>query len=161
EVRVIVFMFRCAKRRTSLRQIAKRLNNIGIPAPSISTGRKYTSTGVQAEKPMWQQVAVSRMLRNTTYSGRKIINGLRTVKVPGMKSPRCVKTSSQEQITVPVHALVSVEVQEEVIKNLQHNQQFAMRNNQQKIPTLLRGGLAKCGNCGRNTTSKREIALRG
>jgi hypothetical protein len=51
-----------------------------------------------------------------------------------MKFPRHVKTSPEEQIIVPVPALVSVEVQEEIIKNLQSNQQFAMRNNQQKVP---------------------------
>lgn len=152
EARVIVFIFRCAKRRMPLIQIAKRLNDIGIPAPYISMGRKRKSRGVQAEEPVWETAVISRMLRNTTYSGRHIVNGQRAVKVPGMKSYRRVKTSPEEQITVPVPALVSVELQEEVIKNLQRNQQFAMRNNQQKVPALLRGGLAKCGNCERNAT---------
>ncbi len=149
EVRVVVFIFRCAKRRITIRQITKRLNDIGIPAPYISLGRKYKTKGVQAEKLVWQPAVVSRMLRNTTYSGRLVVNGQRAVKVPGMKSYHRVKTPPEEHIIVPVPALVTVEMQEEVIKNLQQNQQFAMRNNQQKVPALLRGGLAKCGNCGR------------
>jgi DNA invertase Pin-like site-specific DNA recombinase len=52
EVRVVAFMFRCAKRRIGIRQICKRLNDIGIPAPSITIGRKYKSRGLQAEKVM-------------------------------------------------------------------------------------------------------------
>jgi hypothetical protein len=151
EVRVVVFIFRCAKYRIPLWQTAKRLNDIGIPAPYISLGRKRKLTGVQTEKPLWQVPAMSRTLMNTVYSGRMIVNGQRRVKVPGMKSRRTVKTPPEEQITVPVPALVSVEVQEEAIRKLRSNQQFAMRNNKQKVPALLRGGLAKCGNCGRTS----------
>ncbi len=156
EARVIIFIFRCAKRRITIRQIAKRLNDIGIPAPYISSGRTHKRRGVQAKKPLWEASAVSRMLRNTAYSGRLVVNGQRAVKVPGKKSPRRVKTSPEEQIIVPVPALVSVEMQEEVLKNLQRNQQFAMRNNQQETPALLRGGLATCGNCGRTATPRRD-----
>jgi hypothetical protein len=152
EVRVVIFMFRCAKRRIPIRQICERLNKIGIPAPCISIGRKYTSRGVQAEKLIWQPPSVSRMLRNTTYSGRYIANELHTERVPGRKSRLAIKTPPEEWITVPVPVLVSVEMQEEVIKNLQCNQQFSMRNNQQEEPELFRGGLAKCGNCGRTAT---------
>src|SRR5262249_8732907 len=48
-------------------------------------------------------------------------------------------------------------------KNLQHNQQCSIRNNQQETPALLRSGLAKCGNCGRTATTqrKRENLKRG
>jgi hypothetical protein len=155
EVRVLIFMFRCAKRRIPLRQIAKRLNDVGIPAPSISIGKKYKSRGVQAEKPLWQTGAISRMLRNTTYSGRKIVNGEHAVKIPGKKSPIRVKTPPEEQIIVPVPAIVSAEVQEEILKSLQSNRGYSMRNNQQKVPALLRCGLAICGNCGRKAESRR------
>ena len=149
EVRVVVFIFRCAKRRIPLRQICQRLNDIGIPAPYISMGRKYTSKGVQAEKLLWQSTTINKWLRNTTYSGRYVVNKYRTVKEPGKQSSRDIKTSPEEWIIIPVPALVSVELQEEAIKNLQINQRFSMRNNQQEEPVLLRGGLAKCGNCGR------------
>jgi len=150
EVRVMVFAFRCAKRRIPMRQICKRLNDIGIPAPSTSIGKKYKSKGVQAEKPLWQVSVLSRMLRNLIFSGRHIVNKYRTEKVPGMKSRRYLKTSSEDQIIVPVPAIVSVELQEEVIVNLQKNQKAARRNNKQAELTLMRGGLGKCGNCGRN-----------
>ncbi len=149
EVRVAIFIFRCAKRRIPLRQIAIRLNEIGIPVPYISTGRNYKSRGVKADKLRWQVHAISRICRNTTYSGRKIVNGQRVEKVPGLKYPRHVKTAPEEQIIVPVPEIVSVELQEEVIRNMAMNKTYAMRNNQQKIPALMRSGLAKCGNCGR------------
>lgn len=95
-----------------------------------------------------------------TYSEKMIVNAHRSVKVPGRKSTLRVKTSPEEQIIVPVPALVSVEVQEEVLKNLQRNQKYAMRNNQQRVPALLRSGLAKCGNCGRTAVPKRLIKSR-
>lgn len=150
EVRVMIFVFRCAKYRIPMRKICKRLNEIGIPAPSTSIGKKYTSKGKQEEKPLWQVSVLSRMLRNLIFSGRHIVNKYRTEKVPGMKSRRYIKTSPENQIVVPVPAIVSGELQEEVIANLQKNQKAARRNNKQPELTLLRGGLGKCGNCGRN-----------
>jgi hypothetical protein len=96
------------------------------------------------------------MLRNKTYSGRVIVNGVHTVKIPGMKSRRRIKNPIEEQIIVPVPALISVELQEDVIDNLQRNQKFSTRNNKQEVLVLLRGGLAKCGNCGRTVTQRRQ-----
>jgi hypothetical protein len=84
-----------------------------------------------------------------------VINAQKCVKVPGLKYPRRVKTAQDEQIIVPVPAIVSVEMQEEVIQNLQRNKQLATRNNKQKVPALMRGGLAKCGNCGRTALAHR------
>jgi site-specific DNA recombinase len=148
EVRVMLFIFQCALRRITLYQICKRLNEIGIPSPGISTGKKYTSRGVQ-DQPLWETPTVSKMLRNTMYSGKYVVSKYHTVKVPGKKYPRLIKNPPEEWIIVPIPAIVSVELQEEVIQNLKLNKQFAPRNNQQEEPALLHGSLAKCGNCGR------------
>src|SRR5581483_10319237 len=153
EVRVVTFIFRCAKRRIGLRQICKRLNQIGIPAPSATIGRKYKSRGLQAEKVIWQVAVVSNMLRNPTYAGKVVVNGHSTFKVPGKKSPRRIKTPPEEHIIVPVPAIVSEEIQEEIMKNLQRNQASSTRNNK-GVLTLLRAGYAKCGNCGRNLNAR-------
>jgi site-specific DNA recombinase len=156
EVRVVVFMFRCAKRRISLRAIARRLNDIGIPAPSISKGNKSKSKGIQAEKLIWQASVVSRTLRHTGYSGKQIINKYRTAKVPGRKWRQYTLTPKEEQIIVPIPALVSEEWQAEIMKNLEQNRRWARRNNRQPELTLSRGGLGKCGNCGRNLSLQRR-----
>jgi site-specific DNA recombinase len=153
EVRVVTFIFRCAKRRIGLRQICKRLNQIGIPAPSATIGRKYKSRGLQAEKVIWQVAVVSNMLRNPTYTGKVVVNGHNTFKVPGKKSPRRIKTPPEEYIIVPVPAIVSDQIQEEIMKNLQRNQISSIRNNKGEL-TLLRAGYAKCGNCGRNLNAR-------
>jgi DNA invertase Pin-like site-specific DNA recombinase len=155
EVRVVVFIFRCAKRRIALRAIARRLNDIGIPAPSISKGTKSKSKGVEAEKVIWQMSVVSRMLRHTGYSGKEVLNAWRTVKVPGKKWRKYTRTPQEEQIIVPIPAIVSEEWQMEVIKNLEQNRRWARRNTTQPL-TLLRGGLGKCGNCGRNLSLQRR-----
>ncbi|QBD82459.1 hypothetical protein EPA93_43380 [Ktedonosporobacter rubrisoli] len=154
EVRVIAFAFRCAKRRIPLRRICRRLNAIGIPAPSISIGKKYKSKGIQEAKPIWQVAVLSRMLRNRRFSGKHVVNQYHTERVPGKKSRRYRKTAPESQIIVPVPGIVSVELQEEVIANLQRNQKVSRRNNKQSTLTLLRGGLGKCGNCGRNLSTQ-------
>jgi hypothetical protein len=154
EVRVVAFIFRCAKRRIGLRQICKRLNQIGVPAPSTNIGRRYKSKGIQAEKVLWQKAVVSKMLRNPTYIGKMVVNGHHTFKVPGKKSPQRIETPPEEHIIVPVPAIVSEETQEEIMKNLQRNRQFSTRNNKQDELTLLRAGFAKCGNCGRNLSTR-------
>jgi hypothetical protein len=150
EVRVITFMFRCAKRRIPMARICKRLNDIGIPSPNESIGVKYTSKGVEAEKRIWQVSVMSRMLRNTSYRGRYVVNKWRTSKVPGMKSRQYVKNRPEDQIIVPIPAILDEEIQNEVIQKLQRNKKIARRNNKQPELTLLRGGLGKCGYCGRN-----------
>ncbi|HEY0755106.1 MAG TPA: recombinase family protein, partial [Ktedonobacteraceae bacterium] len=156
EVRVMVFMFRCAKHRIPLRGICRRLNKIGIPTPSVSKGTKYASNGVHAEKLVWEVSVVSRLLRKLTYSGKKVVNTQHAVRVPELKYRRRITTSPEEQIIVPVPAIVSIELQEEVIRNLQRNQKFSRRNNQSETPVLLYGGLAKCGNCGRTAREWRQ-----
>lgn len=154
EVRIIVFIFRCARRRIPLRDICLRLNKIGIPASSTTKGRKYTSKGVVSEKLIWEISVISRMLRNTAYSGRMVVNGSHNEKVPGKKYPRRVKNPPEEWIIVPVPAIVSAEVQEEILRNLERNQKFARRNSEQQVPGLLYGGLAKCGNCNRTASPR-------
>lgn len=156
EVRVVVFMFRCARRRIPLRQICLRLNKIGIPTPCISTNRKYASKGVISEELLWQVSVISRMLKSTLYSGRMVVNGHHTMKIPGMKSRRRIKNPPEEQIIVPVVPLISAELQQEVIQNLARNQKFSTRNNKQQVLVLLRSGLAKCGYCGRTATQRRQ-----
>jgi site-specific DNA recombinase len=153
EVRVVTFLFRCAKRRITLRQICKRLNQIGIPAPSNNNGRRYKSKGLQAERVLWVVATVSRMLRSSTYAGKFVVNGYNSVKVPGKKSSRRIKMPPEEHIIVPIPAIVSEEIQGEVVKQLQKNQNSSLRNNKGEI-SLLRAGQAKCGNCGRNVTTR-------
>jgi site-specific DNA recombinase len=154
ETRVMRFIFRCIHRGITLVRIAKRLNDIGIPSAVISTGRKYTSRGVKEEKPLWQASTISKMARNLIYSGRCIVGGYKNVKVQGLKRSRSVRTEKEDQIVVSVPATVSIQMQDECIAMLNRNKRFAMRNNQQEKPALMRGGLAKCGNCGRTVSPK-------
>ncbi len=155
EVRVILFMFRRALRHISLRKICQRLNDIGIPVASVATGRKYKSKEVDSKKLLWCSSVLSKMLRSKTYSGRKVANSFHCVKVPGLKAPRRIKNPQEEQIIAPVPRIVSVEIQEKVIINLKNNKRFATRNNQQVVPGLLRGGIAKCGICGKSAVPRR------
>ncbi len=151
EVRVMIFSFRCAMRRIPLRRICDRLNKIGIPSPAVTLGIKLKSRGVTSNELVWEAASLSRMLRNTLFSGRLRTNTEYVVKVPGMKSKKRIKRPPEEHIIVPIPAIVSVELQEDVLRNLRRNQKFSRRNNKQRVLPLLHGGLAKCGNCGRNT----------
>ncbi len=153
EVRVVVFMFRCTKRRIPIRQIALRLNKIGIPAPIMTIGRKYVSKGVPTKKILWQPATISRMLRNIAYCGKERMFKVHTTKIPGKKWRHVEQSVPESQIIVPIPAIISEEFQEEVLKNLARNRKISRRNNKQPKLTLLRGGLGKCGNCGRNLVS--------
>lgn len=150
EVRVVNFMFRCAKRCIPIRQIAVRLNQIGIPAPSVSIGRKYTSNGVQSEKVLWQAGVISRMLRNTAYSGKAAEFKTRSTRIPGKKWRHIEANEPEDQIIVPIPAIIPEEWLNDVLKKLARNRKISSRNNKQPRLTLLRGGLGKCGQCGRN-----------
>ncbi|HVB25729.1 MAG TPA: recombinase family protein [Ktedonobacteraceae bacterium] len=145
EVRVITYMFETAASGVTLRQIAKYLNEKGIPPPYAA--KSVTSKNMR-HAPAWQASAVSRLVRNSVYYGDARFYKKRCLgKVGGKKDAREI-TSEKEQVVVPVPAIVTKELAEKACKMAQRNKRFASRNNSTPEEFLLRGGLAKCGYCG-------------
>lgn len=124
----------------TLYSVAGRLNTLGIPSPS--------------QKTRWGVPTLLRVLHNTAYMGVAYAN--RTYQRPATRRLSAVRPLGpgvsqatrppSDWIAVPVPALVSAEVFEQVQAKMGVNQRRARRNNTQQ-PYLLRA-LLNCGTCG-------------
>jgi len=130
----------------TLYAVTKRLTEAGIPTPQ--------------GQPRWNVATVRGMLRNPAYTGTAAAN--RTQVVPPRKRQsalRPVGTGSsqrerpaEEWIPVPVPAIVTREVFDQVQAKLAHNQQGASRHNT-RYDYLLRG-LVSCRACRLSSTAR-------
>lgn len=144
EVTVVTFIFESAAQGMPLRQIAKALNDKGIPPP-------YIAKGLKANKkfpPIWQGYAVGRIIWQSVYYGEARFFKKRVIpRVPGKKDVR-EKTSEAEQVVVPVPAIITKELAEAAQEKVKRNRFMSSRNNKHPQDFLLRAGLAKCAYCG-------------
>lgn len=134
EVAVVEVMFAFAEIGITIRRIAKFLNDKGIPSPR---GKR------------WSKTTVGRMLRNSAYIGEHVTFATRGLpKARGRKTAPRVPTSPEEQVIVPIPAIISEEQFEAVQARLVKNKQRVTRNAKHPYKGLLRGGLARCAQCG-------------
>ncbi len=133
EVAVVEVIFAFAEQGITIRRIAKFLNDKGIPSPR----------GMR-----WSKTTVGRMLRNSAYKGQHVTFATRGLpKVRGRKTAPRVPTSPEEQVMVPVPAIISEEQFVAVQTRLVKNKQPATRNSKHPYKGLLCGGLARCAQC--------------
>jgi site-specific DNA recombinase len=128
----------------SLAEVCRRLGQQGIPTPR---GR-----------PRWDRSTVWGILKNSAYRGQAIYGKTRCgprraqVRPPRGQSdtPRriysCYRTSAQEQVALPVPALVSAELFAAVAEQLEENRR-RQRQNRSGARYLLQG-LVVCQRCG-------------
>jgi site-specific DNA recombinase len=134
EIAVVGVMFAFAEIGITIRRIARFLNEKGIPSPR---GKR------------WSKTTVGRMLRNTAYKGEHAAFATRGLpKVRGRRTAPRVPTSPEEQVIVPIPAIIREEQFAAVQTRLVKNKQRATRNAQHPYKGLLRGGLARCAQCG-------------
>lgn len=129
----------------SLRGITLDLMTRGIPTP---TGRTA-----------WYVSTVSAILRNPLYCGEAKAYRTQLVKEHGEKVIR--KRPEAEQIPFPADvapALVTPSLWQLVRARLAENQRQASRHNAHPEQTLLRGGYARCGTCGRALAVARPLS---
>lgn len=147
EVKVVIFVFESAANGMSLMQIAKILNEKGIPSP-------YAAKQIKRRKvvgpPVWIPSVISKMLKQSAYYGE--YRHFRTVRLfgeknPGRKDTPRRKTTEEEQVIIPVPAIVTRELTETAQMKVRQNQKVAKRNNPNPQDTLLRAGLCICGHC--------------
>jgi site-specific DNA recombinase len=125
--------------RSSLYSIAKRLSDLGLPTP----------TG----KSRWNVSTVRGILTNPAYTGVAYANRTRPVAAQRRKSALLpvgpgesrVPRPQAEWIPIPVPAVVTQEVFDQVQSKLSLNQQMSPRNN--KAHQYLLRGLVSCGHC--------------
>ncbi len=123
----------------SLYEIAKRLYDLGIPAPR--------------GKATWSTSTIRGILTNPAYTGTAYANRLRSVPAhrrhsalePVGAGQSTVLKPAAEWIPISVPAIVPAETFASVQQKLAQNQQAASRNNT-RYAYLLRG-LVSCGQC--------------
>ncbi len=127
----------CIHERISCRQIADRLNALGVSTHYARDGRVVHSKGKRdAEKTagIWRAGRIRNILRNPAYMGQ------------WQWGKRSKKTTHRERISGYCPPLVPESVFRQAGQILQGNQLFAPEN--QRRNYLLRG-VINCGGCGR------------
>jgi site-specific DNA recombinase len=118
----------------SMRQIALRLYDEGVPSP--------------LGKPMWRYTTISRLLRDRAYVGTLFYN--RTEALPssavGRKSARSRRRPESEWIGIPVATIVADAIFEAAQRVSRDNSKWSPRRAEPGA-WLLRG-LLRCGSCG-------------
>ena len=136
--KIVIRIFTLAKDGVSLRSIAFTLTNEGIPTPD--------------NKGFWRYQTVNFILSNPFYMGRAVAYRTKTEFIPG-EGQKTAYRDEEEWIELPtgtVPALVDKETFVFVQRQLQSNKTRSPRNNPNPQETLLRCGMAVCGNCGHN-----------
>ena len=145
EVSVVAFIFESAAHGMTLRQIARYLNDKGIPPPYVAKG---ITPAYKKYPPIWQAYAVGRIIWQSAYYGEARFFKKRSLgRVNGKKDAR-ERTAEADQAVVPVPAIVTKELAETAQEKVKRNRLMSSRNNKHPHDYLLRAGLAKCGYCG-------------
>jgi site-specific DNA recombinase len=158
EVKVVIFIYESAANGIPVRTICKLLNAKKIPSPFVTKGLHYKW---MKEAPAWQQQVVGRILKNSAYYGEYRYSRTANVgRAPGRKAPVRRNISEDEQITIPVPAIVTKELAMAANRRVAQNKQLATRNNHMEKECLLRGGFARCAYCGQALRAYRHIKTR-
>ncbi|HEU4727444.1 MAG TPA: recombinase family protein, partial [Kofleriaceae bacterium] len=133
-VREIFYLY--VERGLSVRQIAFRLRERGIPSP----------TG----KPIWGTSTIDRLLRNEAYIGTMYYNRHESIPGNGPRGARNRNTRQRERpreewIAIPVPPIIDRDTFERVKQITRDNSQWNPRGAEPGA-WLLRG-LVQCGNC--------------
>lgn len=153
EVKVVIFIFESSASGISIRNIAGLLNEKGLPPPFVTK-----AINAKRQDLLWQPSGVHKILQNSVYWGEyyqfRTITGEK--KAGEKKNPR-VANAKENQVLIPVPAIVSKELAERVHELLELRQRKASRNNEYPTETLLRVGLIKCARCNGNLTVSRDL----
>ena len=136
EVKVVVFMFEFALSGYSIKAIARRLTELGIP----------TRKG----KPYWQPGTVGHILAKEAYTG--IAKAMQWKRDPKKgKNGYSVHRPEEEHVLLPdgvIPRIIDPDVFANVAEQLASNKEEAARNNKWPKDVLLRAGHVHCGICG-------------
>jgi site-specific DNA recombinase len=149
QAKVVVRIFEMSAGGLSLKKIAKKLNDEGVPTSRPRAGKQYAS---------WCPTALRAMLRNELYIGRVIWNRRQFVKRPGTNKrvPRDRPKSEWSRKDLPELRIVPdelwrrVQERQELLKTV-YGRAGRGINKASSSPNLLTG-LLKCGTCGANMT---------
>lgn len=145
QARVVQKIFAWVGRdRMTLWNVCRRLRELGIPSPK--------------GKPVWQRVVIGQMLKNPAYKGSAVFGRTRVgERLPRLRpargqreQPRHAQSrylgAAEDQIMIPVPALVSEALFEAAAAQVTENRQRSRQN--RRGPGYLLQGLLECACCG-------------
>ncbi len=158
EPQVIRFIYESVAGGMPIRVVTRALNEKGIPTGSIINKTNLKNRSVT---PRWYPSVIHKILSNSGYYGEyryfKTVSGDRK---PGQRRRERIIASEENQVIIPIAAIISKELAVQVQTQLQQNKELASRNNKAPQDTLLRVGLAKCGICGANMYAHHQTKKR-
>lgn len=146
----------------SLRQIAQGLMADHVPTPgTLYVERGWIPPGRFASETQWLRQRVRRIASHPAYAGQFVAYRLRmsmeqdrgrdgTLRL--VRRTRVRAEDDPQRIVLPASVcppIVSLELWEQVQRQLDRNKAEAVRNTKHATAYLLRGGLAVCGYCHR------------
>lgn len=137
EADVVRFIFRRAAEGASLYQIAAELTERGIPTPM--------------GKAIWKTSTVRYLLRDERYTGKAYAYLYKTERRANGKYYRTA-VPDDWRVELPAGVMPQIvphDLFEAVQARLEANQREARRSAKEPERFLLRGGVARCGKCGR------------
>jgi site-specific DNA recombinase len=149
EAAVVRRIFEMSAEGSSLKTIAKTLNQEHVPSPRPRSGKKYAT---------WCMTAVREMLRRELYAGRIVWNRSRFIKKPGTNTRvrrerprsewRIVEQPELRIIDAPLWDRVQTRLAF-VAETFGKGNYPGLRHRASTSPNVLTGFL-KCGSCGAN-----------
>ena len=130
----------------SVRQLARRLYEDGVPTP---TGKNQ----------VWSSAQLGSLLRNTAYAGSATWYRYENVPNPGHKRALKRKRPAEDWVQVPVPPIVSTETFAAARGVVRDNSRFSPRNT--TPGTFLLRGLVACGRCGVRLASQHRRLCNG
>lgn len=128
------------------RQIARKLNTLGIPSPleyKRPSGQVYNGRTTE-EKSVWIQAVIKRILNDERYTG-KMVSYTRVAERIG--SNRTVPVPREDWIIVPnTHEAI---IPEEVFQQVQLALSSRRRGGNNSVGSYKRSSIFVCGYCGR------------
>lgn len=140
----VVQMFAWVAGGLTLRQVALRLNERGIPTP-------------RKKGALWGHSTLHGILTNPTYMGQRAAFRFVQVMTPS-GGRKMIERPVEEQIPLPASvapALIDAETFAAVQARLRRNQEKARRNARYPVEAALLRGFVTCGHCGGSMTVKR------
>ncbi len=132
--------------------IAKKLNELGVPSPAQykqTCGINYKTPLQKKQTMLWSPIAIARILKNEVYTG-VLIQG--KVTTPNYKIDKRIDVPIQEQVRIEnAHeAIISKETFDIANKLLLEDTRTAPSKNK----VYLFAGLLKCADCQQNMNRK-------
>lgn len=142
---IVRFIFSRRLERTGYTEIARELENKGIPCPyDYLTGKGYSCRGKQEIKKIWNRDALYNILTNPVYTG--VMENHKTETITPSGKSRIVPRSERIYVDGTHEAIVTKAEFKQVAAMIKHTAPPVRRNKEERYFFM---GKVRCGYCHR------------